>query len=201
MIYCVGILLKSVIATDEAGNSNNQLIVPKPHLPEAPNHTDLPSVKLPKVNESIDPEINDLSPQIPIMSGGENTETSRQESFLGTWEPSQELSPMHRRASTSLGIRISRIGTFLPPDSTAEDSKYSKQDDILSSMDVLKQNLSGNGFSELAEDENQFLSHEQERIDINASVSVNRSEEYQASIGKRRVSFDLLTLIIYQLQT
>lgn len=136
-------LLKLITVYDEAGNSNNQLIVPEISISESPSHTDPPSINLTESIKPIDLKVTGSSPQIPIISNNEDMGEPGDEDFLGTWEPGQELSPMHRRASTSLGIRIGRIGTFLPPASTAEESKNSRSEiDALSGNELSRKELS-----------------------------------------------------------
>ena len=62
-----------------------------------------------------------IAPQLDASSEHDDTVADDKiprltfENALGTWQPDQGLLSGYRRASTSLGVRISRMGTFIMP--------------------------------------------------------------------------------------
>ena len=118
------------------GNHNNELVVEPPQVVKSPHKHDHyeqsehPHVVTPKKSEhgkhhteAKDSEhisYLDRMDREPLPNGPDEQPSPLMphEARLGTWEPAPTASGERR---TSIGVKISRMNTFLPPEPTAED--------------------------------------------------------------------------------
>ena len=209
--------LIETIVKDDSGNSNNRLVV----LPiyeegvSASKSVGMARNPLQEVNTSnywlptiISPQLDHLpehgtvaNKDIPLLS---------HEMVVGTWQPDQELSSGHRRASTSLGVRISRMGTFIrPSDEEAKemegltDEEFEarnlercpvKQEDIIANMEEMADKATADKAIKF-NDSARFDASSDTPLECVQTASTNSTKPRIKGKGRRQ--FGMLTRFFY----
>jgi hypothetical protein len=114
------------------GNNNNVLII-EPTTPTISTSDSTPNTKLVqgderlKGEEEVAPNDKLTSPKVPFDTMGDDVDDIEldspllpHETKLGTWGPNQDD---NRARRTSIGVKISRMNTFIPPEPTEDDLK------------------------------------------------------------------------------